>query len=68
MLEKRYPINNNRYMPFLPKWLEPLCSKNEAWNFFYNKENLVFKKKNKNLEKLNFSKGIPLNLDISESL
>ena len=43
LLEKRYPIKNNKYQPFMTKWAESLCSKNEAWNFFLNKENLVLK-------------------------
>jgi hypothetical protein len=58
-LEKRYPIKNNRYQPFMPKWAENLCSKNEAWNFFFNKENLAFKIRNK-LTDIDFSEGIPL--------
>ncbi|MAG16296.1 hypothetical protein CMO88_04500 [Candidatus Woesearchaeota archaeon] len=63
LLEKRYPIKNNRYQPFMPKWAEGMCSKKEAWNFFSKKENLVFKVKNNDLTELDFSKGIPVDFE-----
>jgi hypothetical protein len=62
-LEKRYPIKNSKYQPFMPKWAEELCSKNEAWNFFFRKENLIFKHQNK-LRNIDFSGGIPINFKL----
>ena len=62
-LEKRYSIKNNRYQPFMPKWAEGLCSKNETWDFFFNKENLVFKVEDK-LKDIDFSEGVPLDFKL----
>ncbi len=62
-LENRYPIKNDRYQPFMPKWAEVLCSKSEAWDFFLNKENLIFKVEHK-LKDIDFSEGIPVNLEL----
>ena len=62
-LENRYPIKNDRYQPFMPKWAEELCSKSEAWNFFLNKESLIFKVEHK-LKDIDFSEGIPVNLEL----
>ena len=62
-LEERYPIRRGMYQAFMPKWAENLCSKEEAWNFFFEKENLTFKYKHK-FQNLNFSKGIPINHNI----
>ncbi len=67
-LEKQYPINNGKYQPFMPKWVESLCSKEEAWNFLFKKENLILKIKNERINSLDFSKGIPINLKLQPTL
>ncbi|MBI2175909.1 hypothetical protein HYU40_00980 [Candidatus Woesearchaeota archaeon] len=59
-LAKQFIIKNGKYQPFMPKWAEGLCSKKEAWGFFFNKENLVCKIKDNGLMKKDFSEGIPV--------
>lgn len=61
-LRLRYSIKDNKYQPFIPKWAEDICSKNEAWDFFFNKENLVFKIRNKLID-IDFSEGVPINFE-----
>ena len=62
MLKIRYPVKNGKYLPFMPKWAENLCLKNDAWNFFFKKENLVFRQDCK-YKDLDFSKGIPIDVN-----
>ena len=62
-LEKRYPIKNGKYSPFMPKWAESLCSKDEAWDFFLNKENLIFGTF-KSKKFFDFPEGIPLDFKL----
>lgn len=69
-LEKRFPISNGYYKPFIPKWAECFVSKNEwkhgVWDFFLNGEFLV-KKKYPKPEVLDFSNGVPVNFDMTLS-
>lgn len=60
-LKKRYPIKDGKYLPFIPKWAESLCTKEEAWEFFFNKENLIFKNYK---EEIDFSEGVSVNFEL----
>ena len=60
-LKKQYPIKDGKYLPFIPKWAENLCTKEEAWEFFFNKENLIFKNYK---GKIDFSEGVPINFEL----
>ena len=69
-LKKRYPILEDYYQPFLPRWTENLVSKKkwkeEMWDFFINGNYLV-KNNYPNLKRLDFSNGVPVNFDINNS-
>lgn len=64
-LEKRYPIKDNKYMPFIPNWSKEIGSKSvwldEAWTFFLNLENLDLKRYSK---KIDFREGVPINFKL----
>ena len=66
-LEKRFPILNGFYKPFIPKWTENLISKpelEESWNSFAIGD---FSEKN-NYPKpkiLDFSNGVPVDFDMT---
>ncbi len=62
-LRQQYKIKNGRYQQFLPAWAKGLVSRKEAWDFFINKENLIFKTHSP-LSKLNLAKGVPLNFSL----
>ena len=68
-LEKRFPVKNGFYKPFIPKWAESFASKNvwkqEFWDFFLNGEYLV-KKNYSKPEYLDFSDGVPVNFDMTQ--
>jgi hypothetical protein len=67
-LEKRFPISNGFYKPFMPKWAENLASKTtwkeEFWDFFLN--NGFLEKRNYPKPKLlDFSNGVPVDFNIT---
>jgi len=67
-LEKRFPLLNGFYKPFMPKWAENFASKTiwkkEFWDFFLSGEFL--EKKNYPKPKLlDFSNGVPVNFDMT---
>lgn len=69
-LEKRFPISDGFYKPFISKWAESLASKSiwkqESWDFFLNGEYLIRKNYPKR-EILDFSNGVPVDFDTTLS-
>jgi len=64
-LKKMYPVKNDKYQIFRPKWSEKFCSnrvwKQEFWDFFLNQEFLIKGNYNKNID---FSDGVPINFKL----
>lgn len=66
-LEKRFPISNGFYKPFVPKWTESIVSKTEwreSWNSFMN-GNFLEKKNYSKPRLLDFSNGVPVDFDMT---
>jgi hypothetical protein len=63
----QYPIKEGKYQPFMPLWAKKIVSRKEwfstAWDFFFNKENLVFKNY-PFVKKFNFEKGVPIDFSL----
>ncbi|MBI3190112.1 hypothetical protein HYZ41_00250, partial [archaeon] len=68
-LEKRFPMSNGFYKPFIPKWSENFASKNvwkqEFWDFFLSGEYLI-KNNYPKPEIMDFSDGVPIDFNMTQ--